>query len=231
MMMAALFLIFFEFENGAVFSGYNDIGIPGNTGTRFSMTDDLSSSTAYYYRLRGGLVINSRHHLTALYAPLLVKSKGTLSRDVNFQGETFAAGTKLNGEFKFNSYRLTYRYDIVSDERWTAGLGLTLKVRDAYVSLEGGGKNAKKSDLGFVPLVNFHIGYRLHPRFTVYCEGDALAAPQGRAEDILAGASYDINGTLSVFGGYRLLEGGADNDRVYTFSMFHYAAAGVRAVF
>ena len=55
MMMATLFLIFFEFENGAVFSGYNDIGIPGNTGTRFSMTDDLSSSTAYYYRLRGGL--------------------------------------------------------------------------------------------------------------------------------------------------------------------------------
>ena len=55
MMMATLFLIFFEFENGAVFSGYNDIGIPGNTGTRFSMTDDLSSSPAYYYRLRGGV--------------------------------------------------------------------------------------------------------------------------------------------------------------------------------
>jgi NAD(P)-dependent dehydrogenase (short-subunit alcohol dehydrogenase family) len=31
--------------------------------------------------------------------------------------------------------------------------------------------------------------------------------------------------------GYRLLEGGADNDEVYTFAFFHYAVAGVRVRF
>jgi hypothetical protein len=31
--------------------------------------------------------------------------------------------------------------------------------------------------------------------------------------------------------GYRVLEGGADNDEVYTFSMFHYAVAGVAVRF
>jgi hypothetical protein len=231
MMMATLFLLMFEFENGMVFPGYNDIGIPGNTGTRFSMTDDLSSDTAYYYRLRGGVVLNTRHHLTMLYSPLLVKSHGTIAKDVSFNGETFAAGTQLNGKFKFNSYRMTYRYDLVSGDRLTAGLGLTLKVRDAYVSIEGGGKKAKKTNLGAVPLINFHVGYRVLPHFSVYCEGDALAAPQGRAEDIFAGAVYDVTDHLSVFGGYRMLEGGSDNDIVYTFSMFNYAAAGVRAVF
>ena len=35
----------FDFENGAAISGYNDVAIPGNTGTRFSMTDDLKSDT------------------------------------------------------------------------------------------------------------------------------------------------------------------------------------------
>jgi hypothetical protein len=27
--------------------------------------------------------------------------------------------------------------------------------------------------------------------------------------------------------GYRILEGGADNDEVYNFALFHYAAVGV----
>jgi hypothetical protein len=31
--------------------------------------------------------------------------------------------------------------------------------------------------------------------------------------------------------GYRLLEGGADNDEVYAFAFFHYAVAGVRVRF
>jgi hypothetical protein len=31
--------------------------------------------------------------------------------------------------------------------------------------------------------------------------------------------------------GYRILEGGADNDEVYTFSLFHYAIASVALEF
>jgi len=58
-------------------------------------------------------------------------------------------------------------------------------------------------------------------------EGDALAAPQGRAEDVALSLSYDITEKVSFRLGYRLLEGGADNDKVYTFSLFHYAVAGL----
>ena len=32
-----------DFENGAAISGYNDVRIPGDTGTMFSLTDDLAS--------------------------------------------------------------------------------------------------------------------------------------------------------------------------------------------
>ena len=30
-----------DLENGAVFSGYNDVAIPGDTGTRFSLSRDF----------------------------------------------------------------------------------------------------------------------------------------------------------------------------------------------
>jgi hypothetical protein len=33
---------------------------------------------------------------------------------------------------------------------------------------------------------------------------------------------------VGIDAGYRLLEGGADNDEVFTFALFHYAVAGVR---
>ena len=58
-------------------------------------------------------------------------------------------------------------------------------------------------------------------------DADALAAPQGRAEDVLLAATWALREGLFVYAGYRTLEGGADNDEVYTFAWFHYAVAGV----
>ena len=58
-------------------------------------------------------------------------------------------------------------------------------------------------------------------------DGDALAAPQGRAEDVLSAVAYQISDKFKIKAGYRILEGGADNDEVYTFSLFHYATLGI----
>jgi len=68
---------------------------------------------------------------------------------------------------------------------------------------------------------------RLGARATFLLEGDALAAPQGRAEDIFAGIVVQAGRQWSIKAGYRFLEGGADNDEVYTFALVHYLAAGV----
>jgi hypothetical protein len=40
-----------------------------------------------------------------------------------------------------------------------------------------------------------------------------------------------LNERVSLQAGYRILEGGADNDEVYTFSLFHYAVAGMAVRF
>ena len=68
-------------------------------------------------------------------------------------------------------------------------------------------------------------------KFGIIFEGDALAAPQGRAEDVLIAATYPLSDRFKILAGYRILEGGADNDEVYTFSLFHYAAFGLSYTF
>jgi len=216
-----------DVENGAAISGYNDVRIPGDTGTLFSLTDDLASDTAYFWRLRADVRLAPKHVLSALVAPLTIHASGTFDEPVSFAGATFAPGVPTTGLYVFNSYRVTYRYEPVRRENWMFGVGVTVKVRDAETRLEAGGTSAAKTNVGAVPLVNFKFERRLGARATFLLEGDALAAPQGRAEDIFAGILVHAGKQWSIKAGYRFLEGGADNDEVYAFALVHYVAAGV----
>ncbi len=236
--ISVLFLIFFfktsvkaqaiiDFETGLVFAGYNDVRIPGDQGTLFSLKDDLIPKTEFFYRIRLNYIIKSRHALSLLYAPLETQSEGSLTNDIFFEGVVFPANTELNGTYKFNSYRLTYRYDFIQKPRLEFGLGLTAKIRDAKIALSSSGLVSEKTNVGFVPIINFRLLWKIDDKFGLLLYGDALAAPQGRAEDILIASTYKFSEDLGIRAGYRILEGGADNDEVYNFTLFHYASVGI----
>jgi len=219
-----------DFQGGPVFTEYNDVRIPGDKGTQFSLSNDLKAETAWSFRAEAGYNLQ-RHYIGFLFTPLRIKSNGVLDKDIYFNGRTFAAGQQLTARFKFDSYRMMYRYTIYSDKIFTFGAGITGKIRDASISLEGGGVSTEKKNTGFVPLINFTLELNLPSNFFLFLGGDALAAPQGRAEDIALLMGYKINDVIRVKGGYRILEGGADNNEVYTFSMFHYIVIGIDAIF
>jgi hypothetical protein len=226
---SALAQWFLDLESGAAFAGYNDIRIPGNGGTDISFTDDLSTDPAAFIRLRGTYRIHDRHNLSLLVAPLRLKAAGTLDSPLIFEGTEFPSGTAVTGRYRFDSYRLTYRWDFHREQNLRIGFGVTAKVRDASVEVAGGGQSSIKENTGLVPLLNFALNWRVRPPLSLDLEGDALAAPQGRAEDVFAGAVYDLHPRLALKAGYRVLEGGADNDEVYNFALVHYAALGVIA--
>jgi hypothetical protein len=215
-----------DIETGAVFSGKNDVRIPGDGGTLFSLSDELTADPTFFYRIRMFYDFNPRHHLGALLAPLSIQSSGRLDRDLIFQGETFPANTPLEAKYRFNSYRLVYRYDFLRQDKVEFGIGFTAKIRDAETAVEGGGIESIKTNVGFVPLVHFRLLWKFEDRFSFLLDGDALAAPQGRAEDILAALRVRVNNRTDLKLGYRFLEGGANNDEVYTFALIHYASIG-----
>ena len=238
-LLSVIFLIFvsasafsavlIDFENGVVFNNYNDVRIPGDGGTKFSLTDEFSSEPRYFFRFRLGLEFLERHSVSFLVAPLKYEYRGRSDRNIHFYGKDFPAGTDLRASFMFNSYRLTYRYDFYRTETLIIGAGLTGKIREAAITVEGGGQKAERSNVGFVPLVNFRIKWIFYGKFGLVLDGDALAAPQGRAEDVLFALEHDTFDNISFRVGYRILEGGSGAGSVYTFSMFSYAAAGVTA--
>jgi hypothetical protein len=217
-----------EVELGAVAASRNDVRIPGAGGTSFSLVDDLSASAGPAFRARVGVRFKDRHFITALYAPLRLSAEGAFNRDVAFAGALFPAGEPVYGVYRFNSYRLTYRYSFVRSESLEVAAGLTAKIRDAEVAIHGA-STASKTNVGFVPLVNVHVEWR--PRagaVGLMLDADALAVPQGRAEDVLLAVTWAVRDGVGLYAGYRTVEGGADDDEVYNFAWLHYAVAGIR---
>jgi hypothetical protein len=222
---------FIDLETGPVFTGYNDARIPGNYGTRFSLPGVLGNEPWYFIRARAGWTIKEQHTISILAAPLRIDYQGNSSRFIIFRNRIFFPRAPIKATFKFNSWRLTYRYDIVRDDRIQFGIGLTGKIRDAYIRLDSMNVRTTRPDLGFVPLINIRLQWMFAPGFSFLMDADWLAAPQGRAEDILFALQYHINKNVLVKLGYRILDGGADNSRVYTFSIFHYAVFGTTVLF
>jgi len=216
-----------ELEAGYVFVGRNDVRIPGNGGTPISLSDDLKTDPAPVFRVRVGYRFGERHLITALYAPLQLNATGAVGHDVSFAGGTYPAGTPLLGVYRFDSYRLTYRYSFIRRTGFELAAGVTAKIRDAEVSLYGA-EARTKTNTGFVPLVNVHVAWRPGDgRFGLLLDADALAAPQGRAEDVLLALTWAVRDELELRVGYRTLEGGADNDEVYNFAWLNYVVVGV----
>lgn len=216
-----------DLESGYVTTGYNDVRIPGDQGTLFSLNEELKAEGKIFYRLRVNYNINSRNIISVLYAPLTLKSQGSVSQDILFEDVLFPANSDIDATYKFNSYRLTYRYELVQKPKFNFGIGFTAKIRDAKIALASGDEQSEKVNVGFVPIINFRLSWNPVEKIGILFEGDALAAPQGRAEDVLLALTYKVSDKIGIKAGYRILEGGADNDEVYTFSLFNYAAAGL----
>lgn len=213
-------------ENGIIGTTYNNIRVPGDTGTRFSLCDELEDDVQYFYRLRLNYTLKQKHFFSLLYAPLTIESSGRFEKDVIYRDAVFLSGTDIKASYTFNSYRLTYRYEWIINKNFESGIGFTAKIRDAEIELKNEDDSAGKSNIGFVPIINFRAMYKYNELFGLLLEGDALAAPQGRAEDVLAALTWNYNDNLQLKAGYRILEGGADNDEVYTFSLINYAVLG-----
>ena len=110
------------------------------------------------------------------------------------------------------------RLGMIASRRWNA----TLELRQA-------GRAASDRNVGFVPLLSASVEYAIAPHWTALIDFDRLVSTQARALDAAAKTRYDLNDAWYVTAGYRVFEGGVDNER-YAFGWYSFALAslGVR---
>jgi len=210
-------------ELGAAWQARNDARIENEPpNTRFAI-DEITGSGPYPAgRIAFEWSLAERHRLRLLAAPLRVDDTGISDRTIVFRDTMFGPG-RVRAEYRFDSWRFGYRYVFHDSERWTWSGGATLNIRDAEISLSQDGTRRSRSDTGFVPLLALVGEWRFAPGWRAVLDFEGLGAPQGRAIDATLQAGYDLTPSLHVSGGYRVLDGGADNDDIYTFARFDFA--------
>lgn len=127
---------YLEIEAGPVWQSMNDVQIPGDSGTEFSFKDLTGTGPYAAGRFTLGWNIRERHGLRLVAAPLRVSGSGTFDEPFSFAGKTFAADASTEGNYKFDTYRLTYRYQFLNKAAWRLRVGGTLLLRDAEIELE-----------------------------------------------------------------------------------------------
>jgi len=215
-----------DLEAGSAWQARNNFAVPNETGTLVRLAD-VTHGPAFAPRASLYWDVGKKQTLRFLAAPLRLETSYRPGEPVDFQDRTFSAGEPLAVRYEFDSYRVTWMYRFAPRGRWSWRLGATAKVRSAAIRLAGSRTRADETNVGLVPLLHAGLRYESGGPLAVDVEADALAAPQGRAEDLAARIEWRMGGRWSWFAGYRLLEGGADVDKVYSFAWFHYAMGGV----
>jgi hypothetical protein len=218
-------------ETGAVWQARNDVRIPGDSGTQFALDELTGQGPFPFVRLEADYILRGPHEVRVLIAPFEINESGQLAKDTFFVDQTFTAGKGTEATYQFNSYRLTYRYRFYDKHQWQWRVGFTAKVRDAKIALEQNGVFAQDTDVGFVPLLYLRGDWAPFPDWRFVLDFDGSAAPQGRAIDAAIKAYYALSKRWSLGAGYRVLEGGADNDSVYNFAWFNYAILSLKYAF
>ena len=222
-----------DLETGLNLSGYNDVRVPGNiVGNTFSLQNDIGSNASLFFRTKFNYTFAKRHTVSVLLAPFTKTYKGKPKQNFNFAGQSYSAIHEVKAKYKFNSWRLSYRWDFINSKHFQIGIGLTGMIRDAKISIKGQDNfgtvvESSKSNVGFMPLINFLFVWKFTPCMDFRIEGDAIVTPHGRAEDILFAWAGCISDKVSMKLGYRFLEGGADKDAVYNYALFHYIVFGI----
>lgn len=217
-------------ESGALFTNLNDIR-KGSDGDIISLKNDLETPVSPFLRLRASYLLNEKHFFSVLYAPLRLTLKGEINRDIQFDGETYAANKPLEAVYQFNSYRLTYNRVLVNTDQFMVGIGLSAKVRYAGFTLKNQDFDRGDFSVGFVPLINFIAEWKVSDRWSTHFFGDGLVASRGRAFDLALTGAYKFNEHIYGTFGYRYFEGGSDGTNDYNFVQLNFAIIGLNYMF
>lgn len=196
---------------GQTSSQYNYFAVPNEEANKV----DLPQAGFDSHRLTAWIDSSEDTHFYFLFAPLSGSYDLTREGSFTFNDTSFASNTPTVVDYQFNSYRVGYfkSFKFSTSKIWIGGV---LKIRDAFIQVTQGKNRDKFSNVGPVPLIGIGGEYYFSDGLKLYTHLDALGASQGSAYDWQLEVRYKFLGL-----GYRILGGGADNDRVLNFAQFN----------
>jgi len=211
----ALFASSMNIDLGQTNTVYNRFSIPKSDADKISVPSEGALTS---FRLTGYFDLASKNQIYFLIAPLETDSQFLSNKNFTFNDSSFFANTNTRVIYKFNSYRLGYLWTW-EKARLKYWFGAVAKIRDADIKVSQGSLSDSYNNIGLVPLANFGFNWNLWSGVSLFSHTDALGSSQGSAYD----SQVEIKLSSQDYGismGKRILGGGADNEKVYTFAQF-----------
>lgn len=205
----------------------------GGPGTRVDMEDDLGFDDSEEFMAEAAVQLGS-FRLTASYLPLKFAGDGTLSRTIEFGGETFTADTAVNSDVDIDIYDLGLTWYLLNFDdlpvRLQLGPEVSVKYVDADITMKSGDLSESESVSAPVPT----IGLRGRVGFADFL---AVAGRVGYLEfddnsflDADVQIEFSPLPLVGIFAGYRYLDVEVDESDVFLDLTFDgpYGGAFVR---
>jgi hypothetical protein len=193
-------------------------------GTGVDLKDNLNVGTEALPSIEvfAGL---GKNHLGLTYTPIIFSGSTTLTQPVNFDGKTFATGSKVDTDLKLRMLDLEYRRTLFDTENILAGFSLDaicqLKYIDGEAKLSAPGKEADVNLQLPIPMIGLgvHAGILLN-----LLEARAKITGIGYSGNYLIEGLADLSLTpfplLDIHAGYKIDRIHYDRNDTYLNSEF-----------
>jgi len=216
-------LFHFEFQFGPAWQAKNEVSAPSSTGTKIDLTEGFDNPATMFGRANLEFFLGHRHNVLLWIAPSEFRRHGSFDAAVSFAGQTFAANTPTNYQYRTTDLGLRYHYEFIRSDSWNVKAGFSLAYFDLKVTLEQQGIPAASERItSLVPLATIAAAYNFTPswKISLETEGGAVSSNDwsffGRAL-----LHYRINDLWDVSAGYLNVSYAFDESELKNSAIFH----------
>ena len=181
----------------------------GIAGSKINFVTDLKYAKKNFVDLRFELRPSKRNKLYAQYTPISFSSDTTLTREVVFNGQKFAANLPIQTTFNWKVWRLGYELDIVSLPRGFVGITLEGRLTDFGASLKAPATSEFTRAKGPLPAIGAIARGYLLPQLSITGSVSGFKVPDvskdyaGNYIDWDMYATFNVTNFVGVQAGWR----------------------------
>lgn len=184
--------------------------VENDIGTDVKLVDDLGfDEKEDFGEARGQVKFFGKHKFNFSYLPLKWDADTTLTRTIEFNGQTYTAGTRVQSKLEMKMFKGGYEYDLIANRFGFLGFTLDVLLTDFYMEMKAPSMALDEKYDATVPIPMIGLSGRVIPIKWVSVTGKISGLPMGKYGYILdAEASLDINPVkyVGISVGYRFLK-------------------------
>lgn len=188
------------------------------SGTKLDLGDDLGMERESYPMIEIFAGFGD-HHLSFTYYKADYSGSETLNTDIEFGGETYTVGDKIDSSLEYTVMDFAYQWDAINFENFLAGgsIGLVGKVKylDITASVDGT-VGQEEADIAVpIPMVgvNLHVGILLDI-IEARLQVTGMGYSGNSVVEFLGDVSYTPFPFMDIHAGYRSFSMSVDVDDV-----------------